>query len=93
MTFACLREGADDHITKPLRVDKVTAVWRSVWRKRKEHKVYLMLEEERRKRKSLEMTINRLQDQVSVAVDTPLNVIARTVRSLLQAEGMSSEAK
>ncbi|ORY00083.1 HD-domain/PDEase-like protein [Basidiobolus meristosporus CBS 931.73] len=89
----CLQLGADDYVLKPVRLETVKTVWRSVWRKRKEQKVILMLEEERNKRKSLELAVDKLQDQMLQAIETPINLITRTVTDLLQSTGMSDEAK
>ncbi|KAI9142787.1 hypothetical protein BKA69DRAFT_1123837 [Paraphysoderma sedebokerense] len=93
LVYSCLRAGADDYLIKPIRTDAIRGVWRSVWRKRKEKKVFQLLEEERAKRRTLEVTVDRLQDQVSAAIDTPLNLITKTVGTLLQSEGMSEESK
>ncbi|KAK9710230.1 3',5'-cyclic-nucleotide phosphodiesterase [Basidiobolus ranarum] len=89
----CLQLGADDYVLKPVRLETVKTVWRSVWRKRKEHKVMLMLEEERNKRRSLQLAVDKLQDQMLQAIETPINLITRTVTDLLQSTGMSDEAK
>ncbi|KAK9710672.1 3',5'-cyclic-nucleotide phosphodiesterase, variant 2 [Basidiobolus ranarum] len=89
----CLQLGADDYVLKPVRLETVKTVWRSVWRKRKERKVMLMLEEERNKRRSLELAVDMLQDQMLQAIETPINLITRTVTDLLQSTGMSDEAK
>ncbi|KAL7749073.1 3',5'-cyclic-nucleotide phosphodiesterase [Sorochytrium milnesiophthora] len=54
-----------------------------------------LLEEERAQRITLESKVKKLQDQVSAAVETPLNLITRAVSSLLTNEDsrMSDEAR
>ncbi|ORZ36006.1 hypothetical protein BCR44DRAFT_1433315 [Catenaria anguillulae PL171] len=94
LAYSCLRAGADDYLVKPVKHEAVKGVWRSVWRKRKEKKVLQLLEEERNKRKTLEVKVESLEHQVSAAVETPLNLITQAVSTLLSSEeGMSDAAK
>eukprot|EP01137_Pigoraptor_chileana_P006466 Opistho-2@3215 len=93
LAYQCLRNGADDYFLKPIRMELVNGVWQNVWRKRKEKKVLAMLDEERLKRKQMEELIGELQDRVTLAVETPIHLITRTVAGLLQNDSMSEEAR
>jgi len=89
----CLRSGADDFIVKPARLEVMQTVWQSVWRKRKERKMMSILSSEREGRDELLQQVDRLTTQINEAVETPINVILRTITDLSRMDNLTPEIR
>lgn len=100
LVWKCLRNGADDYLLKPIRMESVKNVWSNVWRKRKEGSWETILRNEESKRwqmneqmAQLENEIKDLKGQVTEAVETPIHVITRTVENIFKKATVSDEVR
>jgi len=100
LVWKCLRNGADDYLLKPIRMESVKNVWSNVWRKRKEGSWETILKNEESKRwqmneqmAQLENEIKDLKGQVTEAVETPIHVITRTVENIFKKATVSDEVR
>eukprot|EP00127_Corallochytrium_limacisporum_P002580 Clim_evm16s134 gene=Clim_evmTU16s134 len=85
--------GADDYLLKPLRMDVVRGVWQNIWRKRKERELTAMLQDERARTEHITKELDAMKDEIDTVVDTPIQIIIRTISDLKQASGISEEVK
>lgn len=68
-------------------------VWQALFRKRKEQELAVKLEGEQRTRDELQGQISDLQTQVHEAVETPINIILRTVNDLARTATLTPEVR
>jgi response regulator of citrate/malate metabolism len=83
----CLRSGADDFIVKPAMMETLRNVWRSAWRRRN---FELQLHSEQRE---LQDQVAVLQTQMHEAVETPINVILRTINDLAKMDSLKQDVR
>jgi len=100
IVYKCLSEGADDYLIKPIQMGAAKNLWQNVWRKRKEKETAAQLSDERNKSKAMDeeliglrKQVESLKSQFSEAVETPINVISRTIHEITKTEGLTSEVR
>lgn len=85
--YKCLKLGADDYLFKPVRSELLKNMWANISRKRRENSIFRLLDSERSKSsnmnqhvKEMQEEIEALKQQVNDAIETPLQIISRSIK-------------
>jgi len=97
VVYHCLQDGADDYILKPIRKEAIQNLWSNVWRKRRDHRQLSSMASEQ---SELSVRLGKMTDQlqqlrcqVDEAVETPINVITRTITDMVKNGNLTPEVR